>query len=160
MRHVIVGIDPGKTAAIACLDLSGRVVHLSHARFVGFEWFVGQIRSVGTPVIIASDKKGEEGTLSRLAAAFGSRVYVPRSDMSVRKKKFLIENEKPVESLHERDALAAAVNAYNAYANKFNQAEKLAREHNYENIDELKAMVVMKFSMYETMTYKRGGKRK
>lgn len=159
MKHIIVGVDPGKTAAVVCLDLEGRPIYLDHARFVGFDWFVDKIKNVGIPVIIASDKKNSTHLINKLAAAFGSKVFVPPTDISVSKKES-IADKKIISNLHERDALAAALAAYKSYSHKFNQAEKLARETNYENIDKLKAMVVKKYSIHETITGKKTGKRK
>ncbi|MDE1762202.1 MAG: DUF460 domain-containing protein [Candidatus Micrarchaeota archaeon] len=158
MAHTIIGVDPGKTAAIACLDLNGRVVHLEHARFAGFDWFVGKIRKLGTPVIIASDKKNSTHLIDRLGAAFGTKVYMPDTDISVRRKEEMVVGIC-VSNMHERDALAAAITAYHAYENKFKQAEKLARESSYENIDKLKAMVVKKYSIHDTITSRKAGKR-
>ncbi|MCL5100660.1 MAG: DUF460 domain-containing protein [Candidatus Marsarchaeota archaeon] len=41
--YIIVGVDTGKTSAIACVDLSGRLVFTSTRRFGGIEWFVVSI---------------------------------------------------------------------------------------------------------------------
>lgn len=48
MRHIIVGVDSGKRAALACLDLDGKPVLIENGTFVGLEWFVDRIRSAGT----------------------------------------------------------------------------------------------------------------
>jgi len=159
MRHIIVGVDPGKTAAIACIDLEGNPVYIDYSRFVGFDWFVDRIKSAGTPVIIASDKKNSTHVINKLAAAFGSKVFVPKEDISVRRKEEAIAGKK-ISNLHERDALVAALTAYNSYSHKFQQAEKLARKTSYENIDMLKAMVVKKYSMHDVINEKKAGKRK
>ncbi|MDE1825734.1 MAG: DUF460 domain-containing protein [Candidatus Micrarchaeota archaeon] len=158
MRHIIVGVDPGKTAAVACLEMNGRPLSIECARFVGFDWFVERIRFAGTPVIIASDKKNSTATIGRIAAAFGSRVYAPEQDISVKKKDESVRGTK-TRNLHERDALAAALCAYNAYSNKFKQAEKLGREKGFLDIDELKARIVKKYSVHETITEKQMSRR-
>jgi uncharacterized protein len=153
-----MGMDTGKTAAIAFLDLSGNLVHVATQRYGGMEWFVDEASKFGTPVVIASDKKRAEGTITKLCAIFDAVLFAPREDISVKKKNELIENPR-VTNAHERDALAAAVAAYNAYANKLHQAEKIARQENYEDIDRLKLMVIKKYSIDEVMERRKAGRR-
>ncbi len=118
--YIIVGVDTGKTSAIACVDLSGRLVFTSARRFGGIEWFVETIRNRGSPVIMASDKHKANGSIIKLASIFDAVLYVPREDISVGKKKEVAGNLG--RSVHERDAVSAAMSAYNKYANKVNQA--------------------------------------
>lgn len=155
---MIVGIDPGKTTAVACINLEGRVISIKCSSFVGFDWLVGQISNIGTPVIIASDKKESTALTNRLAATFGCRVFAPAEDLSTKKKDVMVKGTH-INNTHERDALSAALSAYNAYANKFNQAEKIAKTINYPNIDDLKARIVKRYSMHETITNKKTGRR-
>ncbi|MGC8628744.1 MAG: DUF460 domain-containing protein [Candidatus Micrarchaeia archaeon] len=151
-----MGIDGGKTAAIACLDLSGNILSLFSGQSVNTSWFVEKIRQVGQPVIIASDKEKPDFIAKKLATIFGAVLFAPDSDISVEKKKEFAEKAG---NLHERDALAAAKAAYNAYANKLKQTEKLAEQHN-ANPDEIKALVISKrYSIYEALTGKKSGRK-
>ncbi|MDE1860968.1 MAG: DUF460 domain-containing protein [Candidatus Micrarchaeota archaeon] len=150
MRHIIVGIDSGKRAAIACIDLSGNVVGLDTGISVGMDWYLDRIRSAGSPVVIASDKKRAGTLIGKLAAIFHCIVFTPQSDMSVDRKREFTEGIN-VGSLHERDALSAALNAYNSYSNKLNQAERYARERNYDEIDRVKALVIKRYSIHEVL---------
>ncbi|MGC8587267.1 MAG: DUF460 domain-containing protein [Candidatus Micrarchaeia archaeon] len=159
MQHIIVGIDPGKTAAIACLDLDGREVMLSYGRFVGIDWFVDNIRKAGIPIIIASDKKNSSAMVDRVAAIFGCTVFSPSKDISVQKKKEFIGASYNAENLHERDALAAAKTAYYAYANKLKQAERIAREKGIPDVDKVKSMVVKRYSISEAILNKKSGRK-
>ncbi len=156
MKHLIVGIDPGKTAAIACLDLDGNVTRLATARFAGLQWFVDEIARAGTPVIIAGDKKRPDSLVEKLASIFDAALFVPVTDISVLKKKDLTGNG--FSNLHERDALAAARTAYRAYAGKLRQAERLALAGNAES-ERVKAMVIRKYSVHEAITHKEAGRR-
>ena len=126
MKHLIVGIDAGKTAAVACIDLNGKVVKLATGRFVGLEWFVDVIKGVGQPVMVSGDKKRPTQLAEKISTAFDAVLFVPGSDMSVEKKRSMLEAD--FDNLHERDALASAMMAYNAYAGKLSQAERQARE--------------------------------
>lgn len=157
MNHIIVGIDTGKTAAIACLDLNGRVVSLSAKASADLKWFVDGIRNAGLPVVIASDKKRSNVTVAKLAAIFDAALYTPREDISVLKKKE-IAKEWSIANMHERDALSAAISAYNKYSGKLNQVERMARENGEEEIDRIKALVIKKYSVKEAMDDKESGR--
>lgn len=157
MKHLIVGIDPGKTAGIACLDLDGNVVKISTQRFGGISWFVEVIKNTGSPVIIAGDKKNADETLRKLAAIFDALLFNPQSDITVERKKEA-SYYYPVANLHERDALSAARAAYNAYANKLKQAERIARERDLSDLDGIKALVIKRHSVYEAMSHKKANR--
>lgn len=155
--HIIVGIDGGKTAAIACIDLYGRPIRLFTGRYVGLSWFVDMIRDVGEPVIIASDKKKPDEIVKKLGAVFGAVVFSPQEDLTVEKKEELAN--RAFENLHERDALAAAKAAYNAYANKLKQASKKAIEHGIET-DKAMTLVIERYSIHEAITGKKANRKK
>ena len=156
MKHLIVGIDPGKTAAIACLDLDGNVVGLATERFAGLQWFVDIMTRTGSPVVIAGDKKRPDSLVEKLASIFDAVLFVPGTDISVLKKKDLAE--KNFANLHERDALAAARTAYRAYAGKLRQAERMANLSSVES-DRVKALVIKKYSVHEAITNRAAGRR-
>ncbi|MEM3212149.1 MAG: DUF460 domain-containing protein [Candidatus Micrarchaeaceae archaeon] len=155
--HLIVGVDGGKTAAIAFLDLNGELEGLYTGRFVSLSWFVDKIKQAGVPVIIASDKKKPERVAKRLAAIFSAELFTPNSDISTEKKSELAGKTG---NLHERDALAAARAAYNAHANKLKQIDKFANMHGAD-ADKLKSLVIARrYSMHEAAIGSRSGRSK
>ncbi len=156
LKHLIVGIDPGKTAAIACLDLDGNVAKLATGRFVGLEWFVDTLKETGLPVVVACDKRRPDSLVEKLAAIFDAVLFVPQTDISVMKKKDLTAHR--FANPHERDALAAAATAYNAYAGKLRQAERIGREKGAE-VEMVKAMVIKKYSVHEAISSRSAGRR-
>lgn len=157
MAHTIVGIDTGKTAAIVCLDLDGRIIYARTRRFADMRWFIDTLKSTGTPSVIASDKRRASASLVKLASIFDAALYTPKEDISVVRKKGL-SSGLYITNIHERDAFSAAIAAYNAYANKLKQAERLARERKIKDVDRIKAMVIKKHSIYEAMENKRASR--
>jgi len=155
MNYIIVGVDPGKRAAVACLDLNGTPIFMANGTFVGLEWFVEKISTVGIPVIVASDKKKPNKLSSKLSAIFGAVLFSAKYDISVEKKQELAR-KYGISNLHERDAMSAAVAAYNMYQNKLNQAGVFAREHNLCEVDKVKAMVIKRYTMHEAATQSPG----
>ena len=153
MRHIVVGVDPGKTCAIACVDLNGKPVSMSTKRFAGLKWFVESIHRAGSPAVIACDKKNADETVSKLAEIFDSVLFTPKEGISVKRKKKTMRSTKP-SNMHERDALMAAMAAYNVHANKLNQVKHMSRSNGIEDIDGVKALVLKRHSFHEAATGK------
>ncbi|MGC8662429.1 MAG: DUF460 domain-containing protein [Candidatus Micrarchaeia archaeon] len=155
--NIIVGIDPGKTSALACMSLDGNILCLTSKKLAGLMWFVETIEKYGTPVLVSFDKKNSDNMVKKLAAIFGTQIYLPKADISVEKKKKMSEGLN-FSNLHERDALVSAITAYNSYSNKFNQAERLAKEKNFDDVEKLKVMIVKKYSIDEAIKGKPAGR--
>ncbi|MCL4371782.1 DUF460 domain-containing protein, partial [Candidatus Marsarchaeota archaeon] len=117
MAHIIVGVDTGKTVAIACLSLEGKMLLTAHMKNGGIQWLINEIRETGTPSVIASDKKDRGDTIRRVNSAFNAILFMPKSDISMAEKKSAARTAT-IKDQHERDAYVAAVKAYNYYANK------------------------------------------
>ncbi len=121
--HVIVGVDPGTTTAVAVLDLNGNVLGVKSKKGWNPSEVIEYITSLGKPVVIATDKSNPPEFVLKLRASFQAVLHTPRDDMSVERKrhltsKFVFLND------HERDAIAAAMDAYNSYKNKLRNVEK------------------------------------
>jgi hypothetical protein len=156
--HIIVGIDPGKTSAIAAVSLDGRLLYSSHRRFAGIEWLVSEIQAVGVPVIIAGDRPSVSLIVRKVNAIFNSRLFCPSRELSAEEKRGIAKITY-IKNPHERDAYAAAIKAYRAYANKFNQAEHIANEMRVEDVDRIKARIVDKQSISEAIANRKANRR-
>ncbi len=123
LRYTIVGIDPGATTAVAVIDLNGNLIDVTSKK----SWKTGEvleyISSLGKPVVVATDKSNPPEFVQKIKASFNAVLYTPREDISVEKKKSLTSSYKLFND-HERDALAAALDAYNSYKNKLRNVEK------------------------------------
>ncbi len=157
MAHIIVGIDPGKTSAIACLALDGRLILAVHKSGAGLEWMVSQIREIGTPSVIATDKKRPSSIARKLNSIFNSRLVFPQNDISIEEKRRMSKGTG-IKNPHERDAYSAALKAYNAMANKLNQAEHISREMKVYDTDSIKAKVFNKYSISEAIHGKKANR--
>ncbi|MGC8652360.1 MAG: DUF460 domain-containing protein [Candidatus Micrarchaeia archaeon] len=145
--YVIVGIDPGKTVGIACIDLNGRLVLFDHIPFASEEWIVRRINSIGTPVLIASDKPTHSTLIDKTNAAFNSTLFYPRRILRASEKRALAKSSS-IKNVHERDAYVAAIKAFNAYKSKFMQINSSVAA---EQSDEVKAKVIKKYSISEAV---------
>ncbi len=122
-EYLIVGVDPGTTTAVAVLNLKGEVLSVASGKDMNFSKVVEHVLSFGQPVLVATDKKNPPEFVLKIKKAFQATLYAPKDDMSVKKKIDLTSGFK-FENDHERDALAAALEAYRHYKNKLANVEK------------------------------------
>jgi predicted RNase H-like nuclease (RuvC/YqgF family) len=109
------------------------------------EWVIKTIKSFGTPIVVATDKRKVPKVVRKVASTFNAKLFFPKNDMKEEEKEKLCKNLK-FQNLHERDAYSAAKKAYNYFENKFRQAERIAKEHNTDS-ERLKYLVVRSIKM-------------
>jgi len=149
--HSIVGIDPGTTTGVAAFDLNGNLLGVRSKKNWPSGEIVDYILSLGQPLIIATDKSNAPDMVSKLRASFNSILYTPKSDISVEKKKNLVSEYKFLND-HERDAAAAALDAFNYHKSKLLNVEK--RVPPGMDIDTVKASVLRGLSLKEAISSK------
>jgi len=121
--YVIVGVDPGTTTAVAILDLNGNLLGVKSKKGWNSAEVIEYITSLGRPVVIATDKSNPPEFVLKLRASFQAVLHTPKGDMSVEKKRYLTSKHTFLND-HERDAIAAAIEAYNSFKNKLRNVEK------------------------------------
>jgi predicted RNase H-like nuclease (RuvC/YqgF family) len=126
--YIIVGVDPGTTTAVAILDLDGRLVEVSSSRVSSIPAIIEHISEKGRPVVIATDVVPPPGAVEKIKRAFKAVLFTPNERIPVEEK---VRLARPLGygNDHERDALAAAVKAFNTYKNKFAQIDKKTPSH-------------------------------
>ncbi len=159
MTYLILGVDPGKTVGVACLDLRGRLVFSGHYPNESLESVISEVKRVGTPIIVAGDRAQPGEFVRKVNATFGGRLFSPRRESSLELKRRL-GRSATLANQHECDAYSAALAAYNHYANKFNQIDHLGiGRGKEEEAERIKRQVVLKRSIYEALTGKRANRR-
>ena len=155
--YLIIGVDPGKTIGIACLDLRGRLVYSGHHPNETLEAVIGKIKGVGTPIVVAGDKTQPSDLVRKVNSSFGARLFSPKREFSIDLKRKLGRSAN-LANQHECDAYAAALSAYNHYSNKFNQIDHIGGREEAE-IEKIKRQVVTKHSIYEASTGREANRR-
>ncbi|NYT06542.1 MAG: DUF460 domain-containing protein, partial [Methanomicrobiales archaeon] len=138
-RYVIAGIDPGTTIGIAAVDLDGNLVHLISSRQMTMSDVIEELYRVGKPLIVASDVRQMPFSVEKIRRAFNAVAYTPRQDRTV-EEKWDLTKAFATSNDHERDALAAALDAFRQYKNKFSNIAK--RVPPGVDLDEIRAAVV------------------
>lgn len=122
--HVFVGIDPGTTTAVALLDLDGRVLDVWSSRTADqadvIEWIIER----GRPVLIAADVQPMPETVEKFRRSFDAAGWAPEADLPVDEKQHRTR-EVGYDNDHQRDALAAALYAFDAHED---QLERITRK--------------------------------
>ncbi len=133
-KPIIIGIDPGTTAAIAFLDAEGEPIEVKSSRRYSKKEIIKQIRKKGTPLIIGTDKSSLPTTIEEVAAKFHCKVNTPDKDLSREKKSELVsEYTHLAGNEHEKDALASALQAYKSYASHLGKIKQRNKD-SYEEI--------------------------
>ena len=118
--RVIVGIDPGTTTAAAVVSLDGRVLARFSSRTADTadvtEWLIEQ----GRPLIVAADVTPIPQTVEEFRRSFEATAWTPDSDLPVDEKLHRTRDHEH-DNDHERDAMAAALYAYDDRADQFDR---------------------------------------
>ncbi|MEF8812611.1 MAG: DUF460 domain-containing protein [Halovenus sp.] len=117
---VVVGIDPGTTTAAAVVGLDGDVLDVLSTRTADtaavIEWLIER----GRPLVVGADVTPMPKTVEKLRRSFDAAGWTPDRDLPVDVKKHRTR-EVGYDNDHERDAIAAALGAYDAHADQFDR---------------------------------------
>ncbi len=118
--RVIVGIDPGTTTGVAIVSLDGRVLETYSSRTDDTAAVTEWIIEHGRPVIVAADVYPMPETVEKFRRSFDAAGWNPNSDIPV-DEKLHRTREESYENDHERDAMAAALYAFDDHAEQFDR---------------------------------------
>jgi predicted RNase H-like nuclease (RuvC/YqgF family) len=129
--HVLVGIDPGTTTAAAVVGLDGSVLDVMSTRTGDTadvtEWLIER----GRPIVVAADVTPMPETVEGFRRSFEAAGWTPDRDLPVDEKKHRAREES-YDDDHQRDALAAALFAYDAHEDQFDRiAEKVPPQEDF-----------------------------
>lgn len=140
--RLIVGIDPGLTAAVAIIDLSGNLLAVKSKKEFSRAEIIEFILKHGTPLLIATDRSKPPSMVEKIAANFNCRVFKPQQDLAIEDKLELTKNFE-ANNLHEKDALASALIAYKSYATQFSKIDFALSQLGFgEHGNAVKAMIM------------------
>lgn len=116
--HVLVGIDPGTTTAVAVVDLDGTTLDVWSSRTADTATVIEWIIERGRPILIAADVEPMPETVEKIRRSFDAAGWYPETDLPIDRKLHRTRNEG-YDNDHERDALAAALFAFDDHVNQF-----------------------------------------
>jgi len=122
--HVIVGIDPGTTTAVAVVGLGGEVLDTLSTRTADTAAVTEWIIERGRPLLVAADVTPMPETVEKIRRSFDAAGWTPDRDLPVDSKQHRTR-DIGYDDDHERDAAAAALFAFDDHENQF---ERIARK--------------------------------
>jgi hypothetical protein len=126
VKPIIVGYDPGTTAAIAILDTKGQILLLKSKRSFKQSEIIDLIMGIGKPLMIAGDRHPLPKSVEKLASSLGCKAYRPMKTLSVSEKEKLVnEFAGKIKDEHVKDALASAIKVFNVYSKVFERTKNL-----------------------------------
>ncbi|SDJ66697.1 hypothetical protein SAMN05216226_1074 [Halovenus aranensis] len=117
---IVVGIDPGTTTAVATVGLDGEVLDVLSTRTADTAAVIEWIIERGRPILIGADVTPMPETVEDIRRSFDAAGWVPDRDLAVDVKKHRTR-ETGYDNDHERDAIAAALGAYDAHKDQFDR---------------------------------------
>jgi len=150
---LIVGIDPGTTCGLAVLTLEGTPIYAASQKGMSRGDIIRTLLDLGDPTLIAADVTPPPEFVEKLAKEFEATVYRPDALLTVMEKQeiareYLKRFGIDVSDSHSRDALVAAIKAFNHYKPKFESVEGELETRNLGlSSGEVKALVVKGYSV-------------
>jgi len=127
--YVLVGIDPGTTTAVGIIDLDGEILDVYSTRTADTAAIIEWIVERGRPILVAADVTPMPETVEQYRRSFDAAGWNPEKDLPVDTKKHRVPDHA-YENDHERDAVAAALFAYDNHENQFDRiARKVPPEY-------------------------------
>jgi hypothetical protein len=115
---VVVGIDPGTTTAVAVVGLDGEVLDVHSTRTADTAAVIEWIIERGRPIVVAADVTPMPETVEKIRRSFTAAGWTPTSDLPVDEKQHRTR-EEGYDDDHQRDAMAAALSAFDAHEDQF-----------------------------------------
>ena len=103
--------------------MNGNVLDIESGKNISVNDAIWEIEQRGDLLILASDRFPLPRTIKKIAAAFECKIYSPREALAKIEKEELTRGYRNLNG-HERDALAAALKAYNFFSHKLRQIKK------------------------------------
>jgi hypothetical protein len=115
-RFLIVGMDPGLTTGVVCLNLDGKLVDVESRRGFSKGDAISHIMEMGIPIVVASDMNPPPRKVEKIAAAFPARLFCPEACLGRKEKAEIVRHlGTKWKNQHEKDAAAAALFAHKHY---------------------------------------------
>lgn len=121
--HVLVGIDPGTTTGVAIVGLGGTVLDVYSTRPGGTAEVTEWIIERGRPIVVAADVTPIPETVEKIRRSFDAAPWTPDRDLPIDRKQHRTR-EIGYDNDHERDAMAAALFAFDDHEDQFDRISR------------------------------------
>ncbi len=130
---IIVGVDPGTTLAYAVLDLDGNLLKLKSSKQLSMSSLITEVTNEGKVLCVGCDVSNIPSFIHKFATKLNAVIINPDFDFKVGLKQRMTKQFK-VHDDHQRDALAAAMNAFSEFKGTFEKIDKELKEIGKEHL--------------------------
>ncbi|MHA1461894.1 MAG: DUF460 domain-containing protein [Candidatus Heimdallarchaeota archaeon] len=128
-RGLIVGIDPGPNTGIAILNFSGTILLVDSLRSAARGDIIRLITTYGDPTLVAADVRPPPDFVVKISKMLNTGLYFPERLLSADDKSHIVDdftNSKGtrIKGSHKRDALCAAIKAYQQFDDVFDRINR------------------------------------
>jgi hypothetical protein len=132
---IIVGYDPGTTAALAIIDTRGKILFLKSKRGFKRGEIIDIITDMGKPLLVAGDRRPLPKSVEKMSRSLGCRPFYPKKSLSISDKNWIVRSfMKEIKDEHEKDALASALNAFKYYSKVFKRTHEILESRGLINL--------------------------
>lgn len=142
-KPIIVGIDPGTTAAYAVLDIEGNLIKADSSKEFNLNSLIHDITMIGNVVLVGTDKAKVPNLIEAFSVKTGVKVVKPKEDLKVAEKNLLVKDYN-LRNDHEKDALAASLMIYKEYQSLLDKIKNYVRKNDKKKIQNKIVMLVIK----------------
>jgi hypothetical protein len=149
-KAVIAGIDPGTTIGLAILDLDGGLCEVCSSREFSVKDILSSLLKYPQVLVVASDVSPAPRLVEKISTSLSAVLYTPSRTLTVAEKKALVDSRyaRNYANSHERDAIAAALKAYNHFKSKLDNLDKRLRKKDLTALSrEVKGMAIKGISL-------------
>ena len=144
MVLLITGIDPGTTLGYAILDDKGEFLSSGSGKNITLSELINNIIYFGRPLLVGCDKNPAPSFNEKLAVKLGAKLFYPKQDLLVKEKKELINKYNAKLNIHEQDALASAVFAFEKHKRFLGKIERFLKKDNKQDLEEDVKLIMMR----------------
>jgi predicted RNase H-like nuclease (RuvC/YqgF family) len=152
LHNIVLGIDPGTTTGIAILNLmNGKILFLGSKRECGISQIIRIASKYGKISCVAADVIPVPSTVEKVAKITGAQLKYPSVLASAATKRDYLHEYQDLTinfghlNSHERDALFAAIKAYNSLKEQLSKINRIVKETRVdliENLPEIQRLVL------------------
>lgn len=135
LHNIILGIDPGTTTGIAVLDLiTGKILYLGSKRECGISQIIRIASNYGKITCVAADVTPVPSTVEKVAKITGAKLKSPAVLATATTKREYLQEYQDLTvnyghlNSHERDALFAAIKAFNSLKEQLSKINRVVKE--------------------------------
>ena len=151
-RGIIVGIDPGPNTGIAILNFAGKILLVDSMRSAARGDIIRLITTYGDPTLVAADVTPPPDFVVKISKMLNTALSFPERLLSSDEKSqivndFTSENGTRIKGAHKRDALCAAIKAYQKFGDLFDRINRALSSPEEMALRNLVKQIVIKEEM-------------